>query len=119
MTIEDIARATHEVNRVYCQALGDNSQVPWEDAPAWQRESAIAGVSAILRGTVVTSRDAHNSWMEQKKADGWSYGPTKDPEKKLHPCMVPYHDLPASQQVKDHLFRNVVLGLEEQLEQTP
>ncbi len=44
MTPEQIARVAHEVNRAYCQALGDNSQPAWEDAPQWQRDSAMLGV---------------------------------------------------------------------------
>lgn len=32
MTIEQIARVCHEVNRAYCESMGDTSQVPWEDA---------------------------------------------------------------------------------------
>src|SRR5438105_262770 len=37
--VEACARAAHEVNRAYCLALGDASQVAWEDAPEWQRSS--------------------------------------------------------------------------------
>lgn len=40
MTVEQIVRVAHvahEVNRAYCQSLGDNSQPTWEDAPHWQR----------------------------------------------------------------------------------
>lgn len=32
MTPADIARVAHEVNRDYCQALGDDSQPAWENA---------------------------------------------------------------------------------------
>lgn len=39
-----IARVAHEVNRAYCQSLGDKSQARWEEAPQWQRDSAVAGV---------------------------------------------------------------------------
>ena len=34
MQTEQIARVCHEVNRAYCKALGDESQLPWVDAPA-------------------------------------------------------------------------------------
>lgn len=46
MTPEQIARVVHEVNRAYCEALGDTSQPKWEDAPQWQRDSAMLGVTA-------------------------------------------------------------------------
>jgi hypothetical protein len=47
VNIEQIARVAHEVNRSYCEALGDTSQPEWESAPQWQRESAMAGVKFI------------------------------------------------------------------------
>ena len=43
MNIEDIARICHEANRAYCKAFGDDSHLPWDSAPQWQRESAIMG----------------------------------------------------------------------------
>jgi hypothetical protein len=47
----------------------------------------------------------------QKLADGWKYGPVKYPEKKEHPCMVPFAELPKEQQLKDALFRHIVPAL--------
>jgi len=37
---------------------------------------------------------SHESWMKVKEIDGWKWGPVKDPEKKEHPCMVPFSELP-------------------------
>lgn len=105
--IEACARASHEVNRAYCVALGDTSQPPWEHAPEWQRESAKQGVVGVLvKGN--SPKESHASWYEQKKATGWVYGPVKDPEKREHPCMVPYDKLPGEQKVKDDLFTHTV-----------
>lgn len=105
--IEAAARAAHEANRAYCIALGDTSQPPWEEAPDWQRSSAIAGV----RGVLIDGngpRESHESWLREKEATGWKYGPVKDPAKKEHPCFVPYDLLPAEQQAKDDVFTHVV-----------
>ena len=44
MKVEQIAQVAHEINQAYCEALGDNSQTSWEDAPQWQKESAVLGV---------------------------------------------------------------------------
>lgn len=105
-----VARACHEVNRAYCQALGDSSQPAWEDAPDWQKDSAMLGVELHMSGDHGPEA-SHASWMAQKVADGWVYGETKDPEKKTHPCLVPFEQLPKEQQAKDYLFRAVVLAL--------
>lgn len=101
------ARVCHEVNRAYCQAIGDDSQPTWEDAPNWQKESALLGVS-LHTFNDVGPEASHESWMAQKLAEGWEYGLVKDPILKIHPCIKPFADLPKEQQVKDHLFRAVV-----------
>lgn len=111
--IEAAARAAHEVNRAYCLALGDTSQPAWDDAPEWQRISAIKGVDGVLAGN--TPEQSHECWLEEKRATGWKYGPVKDPEKKEHPCFVPYSDLPPEQQAKDHLFVTTVRAVHEAL----
>ena len=104
MKIEDIAKLCHNTNANYCHLLGDNSQEYWEDAPQWQKDSAVLGVTKIMHGEITTPSQSHVSWYKQKEADGWIYGPVKDPEKKEHPCMVHYLDLPIEQQIKDELF---------------
>lgn len=111
MKPEEIARVTHEMNRLYCRGLGDYSHEHWEDAPEWQRLSAIAGVCAVLGGTAATPEQAHERWIEHKVADGWIYGAEKDPDAKTHPCLVPYAALDDSQKSKDAIFRAVVTGL--------
>lgn len=108
--MDAIARVAHEVNRAYCQALGDNSQPSWEDAPEWQRESARMGVDLHTMGDFGPEA-SHISWMNQKLADGWKHGPVKDADKKEHPCLVPFAELSVAQQAKDFIFRAVVHAL--------
>lgn len=103
-----IAKTCHNVNKAYCESIGDNSQPSWENAPDWQKESAVKGVEFHLSNPDSKSSDSHNSWLAEKVANGWVYGPVKDPEKKEHPCMVPYEELPKEQQTKDALFIAVV-----------
>jgi hypothetical protein len=110
MTRDEIARVAHEVNRAYCQALGDDSQPAWEDAPQWQKDSANLGVDLHIDHDAGPEA-SHESWMAQKLKDGWKYGPVKDPATKEHPCIMPFHDLPKDQQAKDYIFRGVVHAL--------
>lgn len=111
MTNEAIARVCHEVNRAYCASLGDHSQPAWEDAPEWQRASAIAGVEFIQNNPTAPPSASHESWLKQKEADGWKYGPEKNAETKEHPCFVPYEQLPLAQRSKDYIFGAVVRSL--------
>jgi hypothetical protein len=100
--IELLARAAHEMNRLYCIGIGDRTQVPWDEAPEWQQESAKKGVRGALNGN--TPQQSHESWLAEKKETGWVYGTVKDAEKKTHPCMVDYADLPPEQRRKDDIF---------------
>lgn len=109
--ISDIARVAHEANRAYCKTLGDDSQLPWVDAPLWQRQSAFGGVDAIVSGEITEPEGAHKSWMARKIADGWGYGKEKDPGLKTHPCLIPFGELSDEQQRKDYLFFAVVQAL--------
>jgi hypothetical protein len=106
-----IAEVAHEVNRAYCQALGDNSQVPWDSAPQWQKDSAINGVAFHINNSDAGPDHSHISWLKEKVDAGWKFGPIKDAEKKEHPCCVPYEDLPKEQQAKDYIFRAIVHAL--------
>lgn len=106
--IAEIAELCHEANRAYCEALGDKSQVPWSQAPAWQKESAINGVKFHLANPNATPENSHESWMAEKAAAGWKHGPVKDAEKKEHPCFCPYGELPIEQRAKDYIFRGII-----------
>lgn len=114
-----IAQVAHEVNRAYCAALGDHSQALWHAAPQWQRDSAVNGVRFRLAYPGGSPSASHASWLCEKIKDGWSYGPVKDPAKKLHPCFVPYEQLPQEQRIKDYLFIGVVDSLANLLEDSP
>ena len=110
MEVASIARIAHEVNRSYCNALGDDSQLSWEDAPQWQRDSAINGTEFHLGGDHGPEA-SHESWMSEKLEAGWVWGPSKDENLKHHPCIMPFDELPPDQQAKDFIFRGVVLAL--------
>jgi len=107
MKVEDIAAVCHEANRAYCATLGDFSHPAWGDAPSWQRDSIVNGVRFAVEHPVVTPGDSHRSWLAEKAADGWTWGPVKDASIKVHPCFLAYADLPASQRIKDALFLSI------------
>ena len=105
-----VAQIAHEVNRAYCQSQEDYSQVHWAGSPQWQRDSCMNGVEHALANPTMTPAGSHENWLAEKVKDGWVFGPVKDPERKTHPCMLPYGELPPEQRVKDALFLAVVRG---------
>jgi RyR domain len=106
--IEACARAAYEANRAYCIAIGevDEAHPHWEDAPDWQKQSTRNGVAGALAGN--TPEQSHESWLAEKQATGWKYGPVKDLERKEHPCVRAYSELPPDQRAKDAIYLAVV-----------
>ena len=111
MNIEQIAEVAHETNRAYCQTMGDDSWLPWDDVSQWEKDSYVKGVKFQIENPDAGQSAQHEAWLKDKEADGWTYSEVKDPEKKEHPCCMPYEDLPAEQKVKDALFVGVVRAL--------
>jgi hypothetical protein len=108
---EQIARVVHEANRAYQQVLGETPAPPWDEVPGGRQRVVIGGVEKALAGD--DPEDLHNSWCEAMRADGWTHGDTKDDEVKVHPCLVPYDDLPEEQRRKDDLLISIVGALDD------
>lgn len=60
----------------------------------------------LLALTEKIAENVHDVWAVGRMAEGWTYGPEKNSEKKQTPCLVPYGDLP--EQEKDY-DRNTAL----------
>jgi len=78
--------------------------LPWEAS----RDSVIAGIRRLCLEPRETPAENHAAWMAYRVAEGWTYGPTKDPVAKTHPCMVPFEQLGPFQRSKDGLFIAIV-----------
>lgn len=81
--IVKIANIAHQVNKAYCESIGDFSQPDWKNTPEWQKQSAFNGIKYYLN--------------EVENLD-----------KKPYPCLVPYDQLSTEQKTKNCLFKAVV-----------
>ncbi len=46
------------------------------------------------------ARNTHEVWAAERMREGWTWGPVRSDERKEHPCLVPYEELP--EQEKDY-----------------
>lgn len=57
-------------------------------------ENADDDVLELSEGEVeYLARVEHNSWMNERMTNGWTYGPKKNVNKKVSPYMIPYKEL--------------------------
>lgn len=117
MKVEEIAKVAHELNKAYCESIGDLSQPNWDSAPEWQKSSAVNGVNFHISNPTATPAGSHESWLRQKAEEGWKYGTVKNVETKEHPCFLPYENLPVEQKAKDYIFRQTIHSLKQFLEE--
>ena len=114
---EFIARVRHIGWICYQIACGqDYNEQPNVD----QLKSLMQGVMFALQNPNATPEENHDNWMKMKESQGWKYGPIKDFEKKEHPDMVPFNELPEMEQKKDimdSIANRLALELWESLEQ--
>ena len=116
-SLTNIAMVCHEANRALQVLLAfkhpgngikvsDHWETPYTDELNDQIVSAVNGVYFAVSG--LTPEDLHNVWLKEKTERGWVYGPEKDFDKKTHPCLVPYSELPREDRRKDELFAAIV-----------
>ena len=106
-----IAKVCHQANKAWCESEGDFSQKDWLEAEQWQIQSAVSGVKFRIENPDAPASAMHDNWSAEKVSQGWVYGDVKDAEKKTHPCLVPFDQLPLFQQKKDKLFSAIVDAL--------
>ena len=58
---------------------------------------------ALLELTEKIAENVHENWSVGRIADGWTYGETRNDEKKTTPCLVPYSELSDSEKEYDRV----------------
>lgn len=69
----------------------------------------------LLQLAETLAQNVHEIWALERIKQGWQYGPERKDAQKLHPCLVPYNELPESEKVFDRNTSmetiKVILGL--------
>lgn len=63
--------------------------------------SAIILPDDLLALTELLAANTHDIWAEQRIAEGWTYGITRDDATKQNPDLVPYDELPDGEKEYD------------------
>jgi voltage-gated potassium channel Kch len=96
---DELPDATKEANRAQAADVGTKLAAvgcrirPWTD---WTGDGLAFAPEEIER----MAEMEHERWCRERAADGWTYAPTRDDERKTTPYLVPWDDL--ADDVKDY-----------------
>ncbi|NET38450.1 MAG: DUF4071 domain-containing protein [Cyanothece sp. SIO1E1] len=65
--------------------------------------SNVALTAEYLKLTELLAQNTHELWAQGRLEQGWTYGPQRDDAQKLHPCLVPYEQLPEAEKQYDRV----------------
>ena len=82
-----------------CAARKDRPELPYEPSPL--DTSGVALDEQILVLTELLAKHTHDVWAQQRLAEGWRHGPTRNDARKEHPNLVPYEELSHEEQEYD------------------
>jgi RyR domain/TrkA-N domain len=138
--IEQLARSIHADYRARSKARGETeaenkSMAPWDKLPKDLRDANVAQAVAIgakleAVNAVVVPESAeasdfsftpeeveglaeleHNRWMNERLAQGWSYGPERDNRRKIHPDLREWRALNEGTREKDRNAIRAIPGI--------
>ncbi|MDR3218195.1 MAG: Ryanodine receptor Ryr [Dysgonamonadaceae bacterium] len=61
------------------------------------------------------AKNTHEVWAAARIAEGWKYGVERNDERKEHPCLIPYKELPENEKEYDRNTALETLRLIEEL----
>ncbi len=116
MKSEKIASICYAAARVVGASAG-------QDIPVWSRANAneklwIRGsVACCLKEPEASLEARHQRWTTAMDLAEWKHGKVLDYEKKIHPYLVPFLELPGEERFRRQLIEAIVLSCSEEEEE--
>lgn len=110
--VDKVFAYVHEINRAIRYINGQDPGPVLENMKELN-PAKYAGIrkeveDRLYREMGMSAEMQHQRWIYAKLLDGWTYGPKEDSEKKMHPSMRSFRDLPAEERLKDVVFVAVI-----------
>lgn len=82
----------------------------WEKRELEFKKQFVELITDLISGKKKFSNfaEAHDSWVKKYIEMGWKYGGKYNPQKKIHPDLVPYDELNPKEKIKDEVFIKLV-----------
>jgi hypothetical protein len=102
-----IAKVIHSANRAYVDAIGGRAvNLTWEEIREEERQGLIKAVASMIVNPQLPET-SHEQWCLAREKEGWTKDVRYDYNRKTHPNLIPYDQLPLEEQFKDHMFMGI------------
>ena len=101
---EKLAQVAHETNNAYRTVMLGLPAKCWDELTPEEKTGITYAAEKAVLDPKLKPKDAHESWLQMKLAQGWVYGTAENRDAKQHPCMVEWDLLPDDRKVQDALF---------------
>jgi hypothetical protein len=109
--ITAFAQIAYKLDQAYQVAISGESRPNWHELKPEDRKNITDRAIYYLTDPNAVVSSLHERWAHTKYSEGWSYAPQFSEEKKHHPMLVSYADLPLSRRVGDTLFMQTIQTL--------
>lgn len=106
--LDFIASVAHSVQCGIDYAFGLPELHQWGLMGEVYKNQMKASVRAVLVHDK-SPKSLHDSWVKRLTQEGWVRGEVKDAEKKTHPLLVPFDELPIEWKLRLRQFRAAVI----------
>lgn len=107
------AKCGHSVMQCVGSGFGHKALPQWAFCSDDYKEKVLRNTQAILN-QARSCRALHNGWVKVMIHNGWTLG-ERDNEKKQHPHLMDFNDLPADVRLKMKAFRAAVMPFRKNL----
>lgn len=113
LTKGQVTQVAYDTVQAYNRSIG-HVRPSWAELPQDIKEEVIGQTEMVEENPKVTPEDLHNRWKENLEAKGWEYkedeegNPIDRPNRKKHPYLKPFDELPEEVQVKSKLLLTVI-----------
>ena len=108
--VRDIVLIAYDAVSRFAQVQGADL-VNWDDLSDDEREFFIQRVQEYAVHGDWPAHRLHESWLDLRRQEGWTYAPDAALDEKHHPWMVPFAKLPAQDQASVRLTASVTQSL--------
>lgn len=106
--LEIAAKTAHSVLQCVNRKFNCKELPAWEQTLTWYRASMVKHIEYIIYHNYKPSR-IHDKWIKRKIGFGLKYGKELDWNKKTHPLLVPFTELPVEERMKLDLIKAAVM----------